>query len=75
MKKESMLKKLWLFCIAFVMCCFCGCKDAEIMEGKVIKKIYVPERVSTGTGISTSGKMVITTEVSSDKYIFIPIFK
>jgi hypothetical protein len=70
MKKFYLLNNKVFFIIIFIICCFnSGCSKPELIESIVIEKQYIPSQTSTGVGITTSGKTVITTQSSSEQYI------
>lgn len=61
-----MKKILFSFCFLFA-----GCGNSENMQSVIIDKIYVPDRIATGVGLSSSGKMVVTTTGEAAKHIVV----
>ena len=69
MNTKGYWEKIRRFCIAAVICCLCGCSDPVKRESIIIDKIYVPAKSSVGVGMTSSGKSVVMTESSSEKYL------
>ena len=65
----KIIKDLSKWLLAAVICCLCGCSDPVKMESTIIEKLYVPSKTSTGIGITSSGKSVVMTESSSERYL------